>query len=99
MLDLECRLLNIMARDLNLSNDECVKILNMENTFNEVFLSKISKWKFESNPTKYIEKMKIVNEYLKTKGMTEPVFTNPENYETSYDDFHYFYSQKTITEY
>ncbi len=95
----ECRLLNIMKRDLNLPNDECVKILGTEQCLKEVFSSKTGKWRFETGSAKYVEKMKMVNDFLKSKGMTDTVFRNPEKYEISFDDFNYFYQNKTIAEY
>lgn len=95
----ETRLLNIMSRDLKLSNEECVRMLNKESVLSEAFHSKTGKWKFEGNSAKYVEIMKKVNEFLSAKGMNDTVFRNPENYEISYEDFHYFYPDKTVSEY
>ena len=95
----ECRLLNIMIRDLKIPNDECAKILNTGSTLNEIFRQKINKWKFEKDNTKYINKMRTVNDLLQSKGMSDTVFRDPENYEMSFDDFHYFFSDKTIQAY
>ena len=94
----ECRLLNIMKRDLSLPNDQCVRIIGKGDTLKEVFQNKLSKWKFE-NDTKYTEIMKSINDFLLANGMNDTVFSNPEDYETSYEEFHYFYSDKAIDEY
>lgn len=48
---------------------------------------------------KYQEKMQWVNDYMKSKGIEEPIFTNISDYTISSDDYDYYYELKTPTQY
>ena len=86
-----------MVADLHTSAEERSKIMQKDSTFSQIFLNKISKWRFENDKSKYVELMKNINEYFKSKGLMETVFRDPENYEVSYEDYYYFYSDKDKT--
>ena len=43
----------------------------------------------------YREKMDWINEFMKSKGFKEVIFTDPSNYNISSDDYDYYYELKT----
>ena len=48
---------------------------------------------------KYNEQMQWINEFMRSKGMQEDIFTELNNYYISSDDYDYYYEFKTPTQY
>ncbi len=53
---------------------------------------------FLQNIEEYKEKMQWINDYVKSKGCEEIIFTKPEDYDVSSDDYDYYYAYKTPTQ-
>lgn len=47
----------------------------------------------------YNEKMQWINDFMKSKGYDEDVFTNLDSFEESLDDYDYYYEYKTPSQY
>ena len=53
------------------------------------------KMSFYLDRGKYIHHMQWLNDFAAEKGFPEPIFRDPDNYETSVDDYDYWYELKT----
>jgi len=99
------RILIKMVHDLKMEPEEIVRVMAAfddlviltKKTSDEMLLN--NKRIFELDKEKYKNKMNWINEYTNLKGLEEKVFTNLNNFEISSDDYDYYYSRKTETEY
>ena len=50
---------------------------------------------FERNKIEYQAKMTFISDLIASKGYTQPVFRDTEDFEVSSDDYDYWYELKT----
>lgn len=74
------------------------KLTIFDKNMSEIF-KEMNKRTFLLDKEKYKEKMQWINDFMKTKGMEEDIFTDLENFEISSDDYDYYYDYKTPTQY
>ena len=99
------RILIIMMDELKLDSEEIIRVMAAfddlcileRDTFEMMWLT--NRRTFYLGKEKYKEKMQWINEYLRSKGMEEDVFTDMDNFETCCDDWDYYYRRRTQTEY
>ena len=99
------RILIIMMDELKLDSEEIIRVMAAfddlcileRDTFEMMWLT--NRRTFYLGKEKYKEKMQWINEYLRSKGMEEDVFTDMDNFETCSDDWDYYYRRRTQTEY
>lgn len=93
---------------LNEKNADTKDLVKVSKAFEDIsilrksasqMIRKTNKRTFELNKQEYNEKMQWINEYMSFKGMNEDIFTNINDYETSSDDYDYYYELKTPTQY
>ena len=54
---------------------------------------------FSIGKEEYMERMKWINDFMREHGMSEDVFTDVTNFETSSEDYDYYNEYKTPTQY
>ena len=54
---------------------------------------------FSIGKEEYMERMTWINEFMRAHGMTEDVFRNAADFETSCEDYDYYNEYKTPTQY
>ena len=101
----ERRISNIMKENSNFSDDDKRKIYHafdrlvvLKKVFSEPFV-RMNEQTFGLKSEEYIEKMQWINDFMKSKGIEEPIFTDVSSYKSSSDDYDYYYEFKTPTQY
>lgn len=99
------RILVEMVHNMKLDSEEIVKVLAVfddlsilrKRTSNMMKLT--NQRTFELNKEEYKSKMLWINEYVRSKGMVRDIFTNPDDFTISSDNYDYYYERKTPTQY
>ncbi|MBR7133570.1 MAG: hypothetical protein IKD04_08580 [Clostridia bacterium] len=95
---MENRIMNVMVRDLKMGQSEIVKVMGKGDRLKRGFYyGKTGEFFFNYSKNEYIEIMEWINDYLVGHGLQEKVFLDPTNYETSFNDFNYFFLDKSIS--
>lgn len=95
------RIIEIGLNDLKMSDDDLRKIFYAFRKL--VVLKKIpsavftedARNIFNADHETYTERMNWLNEFLNSKGYQEPIFRNPNDFNTSSEDYDYYYELKT----
>ena len=100
------RILKIMMDEPNLDSEEIIRVMAAFDDLNILRRDIVSERMWLTNrrtfyfvKEEYKEKMQWINEYLRSKGMEEDVFTDMDDFETCCDDWDYYYRRRTQTEY
>ena len=101
----ELRIRNMMIEKGNFNKDERLKIVWATEKLEA--LKKVSSEKlkemgriiFQRNSTENKARMEWINEYLSSKGIDETIFTDPNNYNISCEDYDYYCTPKTPYQY
>lgn len=101
----ECRISNMMKADGNFSDDDkrkiyyaLEKLIILKKGFIEPVM-RMNEQTFGLKSEEYMEKMQWINDFMKSKGIEEPIFTDISSYKVSSDDYDYYYEFKTPTQY
>ncbi len=99
------RRIDIMVHKLKMENREANKVikafddLSILRKLPSKMMRGTNERTFQLKKAEYQEKMKWINEYMKSQGMDEDIFTDLDSFEVSSDDYDYFNELKTEKQY